>query len=490
MVAIGCRTTDKTPSDAVVIGIEQGPLSLDPRLASDAYSSKISGLLHNGLFRLNERLELEPDLIESFETLSSERYRFHLKKNVHFHDGTELKAADVKYTLESVLDEKLASPFRSTMAKIAEITTPSDFVLEVRLKEPFQPFLSALTMGIVPMNGPPELGTGPFRLESFRPQEEIVLSRFSEYKDGPVGVERVIFKVISDDNLRVLSLKNRRVDVLQNNIPPPLLKTLRNEENLLFGTGEGINMTYLGLNLKNPFLAHPDVRRALALAIDRRALIEYRMANLARPATGILAPSHWAYEKDVVSQEYNPQKARQLLEASGFRDPDGVGPAPRYSLVYKTSTKRDRIGLARLIVRYFKEVGVEVKILPLEWGTLFKDVQSGNFDLYCLTWVGVTDPDIYHYAFHSSEMPPVGANRGRYTDPVVDRLTDEGRRVADREGRRAIYSEVQKILARDLPILPLWYEDNYVVFSKRLKGVRLRPNASFDWLINVTKDPL
>jgi peptide/nickel transport system substrate-binding protein len=489
LLVVACQPRIKTPPDTLVVGLEAAPLTLDPRLAADAYSSKISQLIHNGLFRLSERLELVPDLAETWEFLPPAKYRFRLRSGVVFHDGAPLTAEDVKFTLESIRDPSLASPFRGTMEKIESIRVVDPSTLEIILKEPFAPFPAALAIGIVRKEGgSPAVGTGPFRLESFRPTEQVSLRRNEKYFQKPPRLDRLVFRVISDDNLRVLELKNHRVDLLQNNIPPQLVGSLRQDKGLVMERTEGINMSYLGMNLKKDPLAKPEVRHAIAHALDLPALIEYRMARMARPATGILAPVHWAYEPEVVTYPYDPRKARELLNQAGYPDPDGGGPAPRFVLTYKTSTKRDRIGLARLIARYLKEVGIEVKILPFEWGTFFHDINAGNFQLYALTWVGVTEPDIYYYVFHSSQTPPAGGNRGGYKNEAIDRLSEEGRQVFDREKRKEIYSLVQRELAQDLPIIPLWYEDNVAIFSNRVKGVRLRPNASFEWATEVYKE--
>lgn len=472
------------------MGIESAPLTLDPRLAADAASSKLSQLIHNGLFRLNERLEVVPDLAQEFQAVSPTQYRFRLRSGVTFHDGRELKASDVMSTLESVLDPQLASPFRGTMEKIQEIRVLDALTLEIILKEPFAPFLSALTMGIIPQGGDPTIGTGPFKIASTKPlnlQDEIVLTRNRSYFRGPPRMARLSFRVIPDDNLRVLELKNHRIDVLQNNVPPQLLGAV-DDPDLVLETTEGINMTYLGLNLRGDPLKKPEVREAIARALDVPALIEYRMAKLARPATGILSPIHWAYERDVETYAFDPEKSRKLLDQAGYPDPDGDGPRPRLTLTYKTSTKKDRIGLARLVARYLKDVGIEAKVLPYDWGVFFHDVNAGSFQMYSLTWVGVTEPDIYYNVFHSSQTPPAGLNRGGYSNPSIDRLTEEGRREMDRDKRREIYSYVQKVLAQDLAIIPLWYENNYAVFSRHVKGLRLRPNASFEWATEVYKE--
>lgn len=484
-----CRPGVKTQPDTLVIGLEAAPVTLDPRIATDAYSSKLSELVHNGLVRLSERLEIIPDLAESYEFIPPLKYKIHLRSGVRFHNGRELTADDVRATLKSVVDPKLASPYRGMMEKVESIDVTGPLDLEINLKEPFAPLLSQLTIGIIPAGGDPSVGTGPFQVERFDPAREVVLKRFDRYfRDGKAKIARLRFRIIPDDNLRVLEVKNGRIDLLQNNVPPPLLAALKDDPGLMIERTAGTNMTYLGMNLRGGPLANMDVREAILRAVDIPSLIEYRMAGLARPATGVLSPVHWAYEGDVATYPYDVAKARELLDRAGYKDPDGDGPRRRLNLTYKTSTKKDRIGLARLIARYLQEVGIEVKVLPYDWGVFFNDVGKGNFQIYSLTWVGVTEPDFYHYAFHSSEKPPHGANRGGYENPAVDKLTEEGRTELDRDKRKKIYSLVQKVLAQDLPIIPLWYEDNYAVYSRRVKGLRLRPNASFEWATEVWKE--
>jgi peptide/nickel transport system substrate-binding protein len=114
-----------------------------------------------------------------------------------------------------------------------------------------------------------------------------------------------------------------------------------------------------------------------------------------------------------------------------------------------------------------------------EWGTFFSDIRKGNFQIYTLTWVGIADPDIYYYLFHSQSIPPNGANRGAYRSPEVDRLLEVGRVLQDREEGRRVYRRVQKILARDLPYVSLWHDVNVVVADRRIRGFVLYPDGHF-----------
>jgi peptide/nickel transport system substrate-binding protein len=233
----------------------------------------------------------------------------------------------------------------------------------------------------------------------------------------------------------------------------------------------------MGFNLKDPILRSRKVRQAIAHAIDRQAVIQHLLGGLAVPATGVLSSMNWAYEPAVESYVYDPQKAKRLLDEAGYKDPDGPGPEKRFTLTYKTSQNELRRRIGEAIQGFLGEVGIEARMRSYEWGTFFSDIRKGNFQLYTLTWVGITDPDIYYYLFHSKSLPPDGANRGAYLNPEMDLLIERGRVLQDRQARKEVYGHIQKIVARDLPYVSLWNEVNVVVMDQRVRGFVLRPDG-------------
>ena len=280
------------------------------------------------------------------------------------------------------------------------------------------------------------------------------------------------------------------VDLVQNAVPPVLLEMLNKRKDLNVTSSDSIVFTYIGMNLEDKILSNGDVRKALAHSIDREEIIKYKWEGYARIANSLLVPGHWAFNADAAIYEYDPEKAKKLLDKAGYPDPDGDGPEMRFQLSYKTSTQKQRIDIANLIAKQLEKVGIGVTISPYEWGTFFRDVKTGNFQLYSLSWVGITEPDIYYNIYNSSEMPPVGANRNRYINKEIDRLTLLGRITLDQDKRATIYKEVQRIVADELPYIPLWYEDNVVVRQNIVKGYEITPNASFRGVIGVDKSSL
>ncbi len=484
-----CSDTGRPAPGTFVIGLESSPSTFDPRLAADAYSSKLCRLIYSGLFRLDKKLRLTPHLLESYQAVSAQEYRFVLRPDVRFQDGSPLTSEDVAWTYNSIREQKVPSPHYSTFSKIAAIEIEDAQRFTIKLKEPFAPFLSALTLGIVRQGKDETLvGSGPFQVSDFVEDEQVILTRFDDYFAGAAKPQQLVFRVIRDDNLRVLDLVRGRIDLLQNNVPAALIPYVRKRKDLVVQSEPGINYSYMGFNLEDPHLSNAKVRRAFAHALNIPEMIRYKLKGMARPATGILAPMHWAYHKPGMRYSYNPQKAMALLDEAGFPDPDGPGPQSRFRILYKTSSKRDRVGMARLISQYLNKVGVDVLVTPYEWGTLFRDIRAGNFQLYTLTWVGVTEPDIYYYVFNSSQIPPKGGNRNRYRNKVIDSLTEAGRSTNSPQERKRIYEEVQSIAADELPYISLWYEDVILVRRRDVKGYVMYPNAAFSGMVGLYRE--
>ena len=482
----GCRSEDLLARGILVVGLESNPMNLDPRIATDAASSRINQLIYRGLFGKNPSGQVVPDLVETWEQPDPTTYRFLIRQGIRFHDGRPLEAEDVRYTFESLLDKDLGSPLRATYQAIASVECPKHDSVVFRLRQPEASFLANLDLGIVPRPDSVEqdrnyrvhpVGCGPFEFVSWEQGHEIRLLANPATPDGSPKVQEIRFKIIPDNTVRVLELRKGSVHLIQNDFQPEVLPILERQGRFTILKGEGTYYSYLGFNLKDPILGSVIVRQAIAHALDREAMIDHLLGGLAAPATGVLSPMNWAYEAQVKTYPYDPEKSKALLDAAGYPDPDGDGPRKRFCLTYKTSQNDLRRRIAEAIQNQLDAVGIEVRIRSYEWGTFFSDIQKQNFQMYALTWVGVTDPDIFTYIFSAKSFPPLGANRGQYENPEIDRLLEEGRRTQDPEARKRIYSRVQKILAEDLPYVSLWYGMNVVVMDRRIQGFRGYPNG-------------
>jgi peptide/nickel transport system substrate-binding protein len=387
------------------------------------------------------------------------------------------------------------SPKRESLAVIERIDTPDEQTVTFTLREPFMPFLDSTGLGILPAaelhkkTSNVTVGCGPFRLARFRRGQDITLVAVPAHPEGQPRLPGLLFKIIPDDTVRALELRRGELHLVQNAIDPDMIPWLRRQADVEVLSVPGTTFHYLGLNLRDPHLGRLQVRKAMALAIDRNAIIQHLLDGYATPATGLLSPMHWAYSADVTTYPHDPERARALLDQAGLLDPDGPGPLPRFRLLYKGSMLQGRRRLAEVLQEQFARVGIALDIRTYEWGTLYADIRKGNFQLYALAWVGVSDPDIFHSLFHSEMTPPRGNNRGGYVDPEIDRLTQVGRRAADRARRREAYVAVQQRLAETLPLIPLWWAPTVVVKSRRLHGFLPQPNGTLISLRTAWLDP-
>jgi len=258
---------------------------------------------------------------------------------------------------------------------------------------------------------------------------------------------------------------------------------LQKEPNLEVNITPGTIYAYLAFNLRDPLLRDARVRQALGYAIDRDAIIKYLWRGLAQPAASVLPPQHWAYDADVRKYSYDPERARQILDQAGYKPGvDGM----RFHLLMKTSTEETSRLMAAVFQQQLRQVGIVLNIRSFEFATFYSDVVKGAFQVYSLRWIGGNeDPDIFEHVFHSASFPPKRANRSYYVNPRVDALIDQGRRELDPARRKAIYGEVQQILAEELPYINLWYLDNVIVHSKRVRDVESSPSGNYDFLRRV-----
>jgi peptide/nickel transport system substrate-binding protein len=490
----GCSnfgTPDAPPANRLVVGMEREPATLDPRFAMDAASSRAIQLLFNGLVQKDSGSRLVPDLAESWETPDPRIYRFHLRRGVRFHDGQELTAADVKFTFDSIRDPALRSPLAGSYKIIRAIEAPEPYTVTFNLSEPFAPFLVNMTTGIVPKHAVEAqgsdfavhpVGTGPFLLKKWARDEEMSFKAFDAYFEGRPRLDELVFRIIPDDTIRYLELKKGSLDFAQNNLPPDVVAGIEQEEGLKVLKSPGTNYEYIGFNLQDPYCRRIEVRQAVAYALDIPLMIRHILKGLGTEATGVLYPGHWAYNPDVPRYEHNPERARELLDRAGF--PPGED-GYRFTLEYKTTQADLSRRKGEVIQEQLAAAGIRVRLASYEWSAFFADIRSGNFQLYSLQWVGVTEPDIYYYLFHSTSVPPEGANRGRYMNPDLDRLIEAGRSTLDVQQRRAIYRKIQEIVAGDLPYISLWYNDNVAVMKENLEGYVLYPAGDFRALKDV-----
>ncbi len=519
----GCHGAVRAPGTIVVI-LESSPNNLDPRQGTDAQSERVGGLIFDALVKKDEHYNLVPWLATSWEQPDALTWVFHLRDGVRFQDGRPLEAEDVVWTIESLIDPKLGliSSKSGAFAPVDRAQARDRLTVVVHMKRPDAGLLFNMSdglFGVVPRGagsdfGLHPVGSGPYRFVSQVQDKEVVLERFAgswsdrekmlaggvdptlqiARKGGALGhqsqagqIQRIQFNVVPDTITSALELQKGSADAASNVLTPDMVYALKGAPGLETASGPGANVWYLNFNVDDPSLRDKRVRQAIALAIDRSATMAALWRQDARLADTLLPPGHWARANDLELAQYphDPTRAAGLLEAAGFRaGKDGV----RLTLTLKISTDEVTRLLAAVLQQQMRAAGIALNIRSAEFGTFYSDVTRGAFQMYVLKWVGSNDdPDIFRYMYSSASFPPKGANRGHYVNAEIDALlakasTETGPPQQVEQRRRAEYVEVQKILAEEMPSVPLWYPDNEVVHTLRLKHVVSQGDGNFDYL--------
>src|SRR6201981_3335499 len=307
-----------------------------------------------------------------------------------------------------------------------------------------------------------------------------VLQRNETYFAAIPEIHSIRFRIVPDAVVRALELRKGSADLEMSSLSADLIPVLVRRRSLALSARLGTNFAYLGISFQDPLLAKREVRQALAYATDREVLVKFLLHGQARVADGILPPNHWAYEPNVTQYPVDITRAEKLLDAAGYpRAANGM----RFHLTLKTSTEEQARLIGAALQEQWRKAGIELELRPLELATLLSDSIHGNFQLTFLRWIGANnDPDVFEFVFSSKRFSPDGANRGHYRNPRVDALTDQIRVEMDQEKRKVLCSEVQKILADDLPYIPMWFTDVVSVHRRELGELQLSPTGDYDFL--------
>ncbi len=412
------------------------------------------------------------------------RYRVELKKGLHFSDGSVLDAHDVVATFRALVDPQVRSRYASTYRRIRKVRAISDHEALFELDSPHATFVTDLEMPILRAEdaarpatsaGLP-VGAGPYQL-SAHTRGELLLTQNPYALEKELPFAKLRFVVVHDDNTRALRMLAGAGD-LALNVISPLLVPLFQRPDFEVRSAPGVGTTYVGFNLENRVLSDVRVRQALAYGLNRTAIIEHKLGGRARLASSWIVPGHWAHADDTPSYTHDVERARQLLrDALGTR---------RLSLTIRTGSDRFTVSIARALAAMWLELGVDVDVRPSESATLLADLARGRFEIVLMQVPEVFEPHVLSWFFASERIPQVGVreggNRFRMRNHALDAAFEAGRVTVERKERARIYREVQHLLARELPVIPLWHEDVVAVTSRKLDGYRVPRDSRFGTL--------
>lgn len=475
----------------LVLGVEEEAIGLDPNLVTAFSSIRRVELLYNRLVRYNPSAEIVPDLAESWEATDPTTYVFRLREGVMFHDGTELDAEDVKFTLERILNPESGSPARSFLDTVDSISVLDPLTVEIKLASPTASLLDALAhpnTSIVSREAVAEhgdlqrtaVGTGPFELERWTPDQEMALVRNPDYfEEGLPYLDGVVIRVIPEQASLLAGLRSGTLDAAMLT-DGSVLRLAERSADIEVLSVPSLNMRTYGFNTTRAPFDDARVRRAIALAIDRVQIIQAAELGFGE-ATAPLPSSatEWAAPlADLPNYQLDLETARQLLEEAG------VAPGTRFNIVASDSYEGG-LAVAEVIQQQLRQIGLEAQLEVVEWGTYIDRWVNRDFDSMVELRGGGADPDRFLYRLIHSQG---AVNNFLYGNEELDELLDAGRSSIDPAERREAYAAAQELLATEFPYIALYTPVQTMAVRQNVHGFELVPNGSFRYLAETWLD--
>ncbi len=509
----GVRDGQRFGGMAVVASLSEAS-SLNHFASIDEISNELQTfVLFTTLIRYDEDLEPQPYLAASWDTASvGDRLRltFDLRDDVRWHDGTPTTAYDVKFTFDRIKDPQTAYPQASRLALYDSAVVQDSFTITLHLKrhpgflDPWRliPPMPAHLMASVP---PAELkqhpfgstspvGNGPFRFVEHLAGDRWVFEANEEFPPALGGrphLDRLVYRHIAEPTTRLAEFLAGEVDIYLI-VSPGQVPEIVTRPGARVITYPNRNYAFINWNGRRPLFSDPAVRRALTLAIDRRAIVENVQRGLGQVAKGPIPPFHWAFARDLEPPPYDPDSARVLLDAAGWIDRDGDGvrekDGVRASFELKTNPNPAREDILTLVQSDLAKVGVEVRTRVQEAQSLGRDITSPErrFDAFVLGWgtqFNLDDRPLFACSQLQSAFQWAG-----YCNPRVDSLLNRVTQVADRGVTLPLWREYQEILLRDQPYTFLYYDVRANAVRKRIRDVRMDIRGDLvnvrDWWID------
>lgn len=483
------ESSEISGDNELVIAKSAEAVSLDPAGSNDVPSSDVQENIYESLTQLDENLDVQPQLAESWEAVEDDIWEFTLREDITFHDGSEFNADVVKTNIERVLDDDMASPRKFLFEMVTDIEVVDDYTVRFTTEYPFAPLPAHLAHsggamvaldiieqdyeamedgedpGSVVNENP--VGTGYFVFDEWKSGDSIRLVRNEDYWGDNALLDSVVFKVVSEDLTRVAELETG-----ESHIADPLSPSDYDQIEQTDGAGvqtqSSVSLSYIGFNMdKEPF-DDVRVRQAISMAIDKEEIIEGIYDGFGIPAIGPIPPDVFGFDDSVSGLDYDIEKAKELLADAGY--PDG------FETTIWTNDSRERIDTAVNLQSQLKEIGIEVKVEEIEWGAYLEETANGEHDMFILGWSTPTgDADYAMYAlFHSDNFGEPG-NRTFTDDPELDALLEKGRKTPGDDERLEIYGEAQELLVEIAPMIYIHHQEYILGVRDEVKGLTQLP---------------
>jgi peptide/nickel transport system substrate-binding protein len=459
--------------------------TLDPAKASLIPESYVIWGLFNALLKFDAKMEIVPDLAESYSAIDSTTLEFKLRRGVKFHDGGDCTSDDVKFTLERLLDEKLGSSNRGKVSSIAEIGVPDPLTVRIKTKEAFAPLLTYLCnvrtgTQIVSRKalaaigdddfGRKPVGTGAFKLVDWKPNESVGLAAHKDYFGGAPSLAAVTMPLIAEESSGVTALLGGQID-LTSTAPFADVPTLEKRQDIRILKQPGLNTRFISMNHRKPPFDDVHFRRAISMGFDRDAMVKAVLFGEGVPAYGLVPPSlGYAYsgkKHDVTT--FNPQRAKEELAKSKYQ----AGTEAAVLTWGASWWKR----IAEVFTGMVNQtLGTKLTVEVSEANTVYQRLRAGDYQASVWGWLGFVDPDEYL----GENLDSKGwRNFMGYSNPKLDALLEAGRRELDHAKRGDVYKQAEALMIEDMPVVPCFVSNVHNLMTPKVQGFVQLPYSNF-----------
>lgn len=468
-------TVEKPKEEKVLrIALNGKPKGVDPHMYSEVIGGIMSQQIFNSLVEIDENGNIIPEIADSWEFTDPKTLVFNLHKGIKFHNGDELKASDVVFSLERMKNKPasmiMVEPIESSEAL-------DDYTVKVTLKQPFSSILYNLAhprTSILNERSVKEqnddlsisgVGTGPFKLIDWGTGEQITLESFKDHFLGAPKYDKLIVKTITENTARAMALEAKDVDIAYTVAPIDLINLKENPDLVIISKPVVLTESVV-FNFGKEKLQNKALREAIAMAIDKKGIIDAIYNGMAIEANSCVSNVAFGYSDKITGIPRDVEKAKQLIEENGLTGTN---------LKIITNDNPTRVQVAQIIQSNLKEIGINLEIEVVAWATYLQDLANGNFELKLGGWSGGTgDADNILYPLYHSNSVGAAGNHGRYVNPELDKYIDAGRATSDPEERKKNYEIAQQMVQDDVVCVPLYYSMDNMVMRKNIKNFKFR----------------
>lgn len=474
---------NETKKDSVVLAIKSEIKTLDPQKSTDSISNNIIQLSFETLVKNDDMMNIIPNLASSYKQIDPLNLVFSLKKGVKFHNGDEMTAEDVKFSLDRARTSP-QSAFNFTPIKDVKIL--DRYTVKVTTDVPFSSLLKQLTLTNASIINKRDflenqsefytpIGTGMFKFKEWKIGENISFETFKEYHSKKPQLKNLIVKFITESNTRMIMLETKEADIVSD-LSKLDLDNIKKNHTFNYCEVSTPSLYFLGFDTKNPLLKDKRVRQAIAYTINKKDIMDTVYGTSAIEGSSLISPVIKEFNPNIKRYEQNIPLAKKLLAEAGY--PNG------FSIDLYVSDDNQRIDSCVILQEQLRKIGILVNIKVFQWATYIKVIENPKQikPLFFLSWstpTGDSDRALYPL-FHSSQIG-TSMNVTSFKNAKLDSILDSARFEMDSNRRKDLYFQAQDILQEELPHYALLYPKQNIAFSSDISGVELKSNGFLDF---------